>query len=265
MASLLADGERAEVVSLATKCKDAYTEVGQPGEVRAASYFTSGTAGEDVLGGGGLSLLDKYAITARTSDSCLVAKSNRRIRRFYQRYFAGIEVGGQLRILTLTTSDEAKGLDIHKAFRVLKERLRRRWGQFEYIGVKERKSDREHLHLVFRGSYMEQSQISAMWQDIYQSKVVDIRLVYKQRGGVRYLAKYLGKAMCNRYWASYGWVFKGWVGWSKFFKRVVGHFPSKGLLTCLARLDNETRKGAMVFLLRRYALFWDLIPAAGLN
>ena len=46
-------------------------------------------------------------------------------------------------------------------------------------------------HLGFSGEYMEQALISAMWQAIHQSKVVDIRAVYKDRGDARYLAKYL--------------------------------------------------------------------------
>jgi hypothetical protein len=169
--------------------------------------------------------------------------------RFYQRYFTGVGVGGQLRILTLTTSDEALllGLDIHKAFRALVMRLRRRFGSFEYIGVKEIKGDREHLHLVFRGSYMEQALISAMWQGIYHSKVVDIRKVYKARGGARYLAKYLAKGILNRYWCSYNWVFKGWVGWSKRVRKVVGQYPSKGLVQVLARLAKDKRLEAMWF------------------
>jgi hypothetical protein len=128
-------------------------------------------------------------------------------------------------------------------------RLRRRFGQFEYIGVKEVKGDRQHLHLVFRGGYMEQAIISAMWQAIHKSKIVDIRLVYKARGGVRYLAKYLTKEMFNRYWASYNWVFKGWVGWSKRFKKQIGYYPDKTILVVLARLDEVKRRVAMGFLL----------------
>ena len=169
-----------------------------------------------------------------------ISGENRRIRRFYQRYFTGVGVGGRLRILTLTTSDEAvkRGYDIHRHFRVLVLRLRRRWGRFEYIGVKEVKGGRAHLHLVFRGEYMRQVQLSAMWSSLHASPVVDIRSVYSQRGGARYLAKYLAKSVASRYWASYNWVFSGWVGWSKRVKRAFGHYPSKALLQGLARLPN---------------------------
>ena len=126
-------------------------------------------------------------------------------------------------------------------------RLRRRFGQFEYIGVREVKGDRQHIHLVSRGAYMDQALISAMWQAIHKSKVVDIRAVFKVRGGAKYLAKYLAKGTLNRYWASYNWVFTGWVSWSRRVKRAIGHFPSKRLLQSLARLDQEKRRQAQWF------------------
>jgi hypothetical protein len=120
---------------------------------------------------------------------------SRRVRRFYQRYFTGVGVGSRLRILTLTTSDEALalGLDIHESFRTLVMRLTRRYRRFEYIGIKEPKGDRVHLHLVFRGEYMAQELISALWQDIDKNEIVYIQAVYGSRGGARYLAKYLAK------------------------------------------------------------------------
>jgi len=200
------------------------------------------------------SLLDYYATTARSRKPKLGvgddAWQSRRIRRFYQRYFTGAGVGGNLRILTLTTSDEAlaSGRDIHRSFRALVLRMRRRYGKFEYIGVKEVKDGRQHLHLVFRGEYMEQAVISAMWQAVHQSPVVDIRAVYKARGGVRYLAKYLAKETLSRYWASYNWVFQGWVGWSKRFNKWFGHYPSRTILRTLARVDVGKRLTAMWFL-----------------
>ena len=179
---------------------------------------------------------------------------SRRVRRFYQRFFTGIGVGGRLRFLTLTSSDAAvaQNYDIHRHFRALVLRLRRRYGRFEYIGVKEVKRDRKHLHLVFRGEYMEQSLISAMWARIHDSPVVDLRAVYGVRGGAREMAKYLVYQALNRYWASYEWVFKGWVGWSKAVKRILGKYPLRSLLCELARLDPGKRLEAM----------WYLCPAA---
>jgi hypothetical protein len=52
----------------------------------------------------------------------------------------------------------------------------------------------EHI-LVFRGSYIEQALLSAIWAELHASPVVDIRAVYKTWGTPRYLAK----AVANRY------------------------------------------------------------------
>ncbi|MBA7584347.1 hypothetical protein ES708_26300 [subsurface metagenome] len=215
-------------------------------------------------GGGGVSssVLDYYAISRRSPTPDRGSKNldeNRRVRRFYQRYFTGVGVGGRLRVVTLTSSDEAveQGLDIHRHFTALVKRLRRRWGVFQYIGVKEIKGDREHLHLVFRGSYMQKAVISAMWGSLHLSPIVDIKAVYEARGGARYLAKYLAKEAVNRYWASYDWVFRGWVGWSRRVKRAVGRYPSRALLRSLARLDKIKRRLAMDFLEWQYRPLWE--------
>ncbi|MBA7553922.1 hypothetical protein ES705_46526 [subsurface metagenome] len=209
-------------------------------------------------GGSGSPLLDYYVISRRTPTPRL-SDNGRRVRRFYQRYFTGVGVGGRLRILTLTSSDEAvnKGYDIHKHFTALVKRLRRKWGRFEYIGVREVNGNRQHLHLVFRGEYMAQVQLSAMWASLHNSPVVDIRSVYKARGGARYLAKYLAKEAVNRYWASYNWVFQGWVGWSRRVKRAVGHYPSRALLRSLAGLDKIKRRLVMDLLEYQYRSLWE--------
>jgi len=200
------------------------------------------------------SLLDSSVITARSRKSFVgeersdkEGKTSRRVRRFYQRYFTGVGVGGRLRFLTLTSSDEAvaEGLDIHRSWRCLLMRLRRRLGRFEYVGVREVKGDRQHLHLVFRGSYIEQQLISAIWTEVHKSPVVFVEAMYKVRGGARELGKYLTKEIYNRYWASYGWVFKGWVGWSHKVRRIYGNFPSKHILVALAKLDVLERLRAM--------------------
>ena len=206
---------------------------------------------------GGLPSLDYSAISARKLQQSFLAKeqsdkagiTSRRVRRFYQRYFTGVGVGGRLRFLTLTSSDTAvaEGLDIHRSWRCLVMRLRRRLGAFEYIGVREIKGDRQHLHLVFRGSYIEQKLISAMWDKLHKSQVVFIEAVYKARGGANYLAKYICEQADNRYWCSYNWVFKGWCGWSKRVMRIVGNYPSKALLCGLARLDKDIRSGILAY------------------
>ena len=254
-----------------TQCGGLYTKDGVAPVAGATSFSSLGKVPEDGLAGGvGSSSLDYYVISGRTPKPKvlgLISQANgltardvafklgfrprgasgdwqlRRVRRFFQRFYTGVGVGGALRVLTLTTSDEAlvAGKDIHRSFRALVKRLRRRYGQFEYIAVREVKDDRVHLHVVFRGKYMQQASISNMWRLIHLSPIVDIRAVYKARGGARYLAKYLAEDACNRYWASYNWVFKGWVGWSKQFRTLTGHYPHQSVLQSLARLDVKRR------------------------
>jgi len=92
---------------------------------------------------------------------------------------------------------------------------------------------------------MQQASISKMWEEIHASPVVDIRAVYKARGGARYLAKYLVKGTQSRYWASYNWVFSGWVGWSQRFNKCFGHYPDRTLLRGLAQMGAGTRLALM--------------------
>lgn len=210
---------------------------------------------------GQTSLLDYCVTTARSRKLALGekrsfwaerqkdddGKTSRRIRRFYHRYFTGVGVGGRLRFLTLTSSDQAvvEGLDIHRSWRCLVMRLRRRWGAFEYIGVREIKGDRQHLHLVFRGSYIQQQLISAMWNDIHKSPIVFVEAMHKVRGGANELAKYLGKEVYNRYWASYNWVFRGWVSWTRAVKRYTQRYPTRSIIITLARMLPGRRREVM--------------------
>lgn len=74
--------------------------------------------------------------------------------------------------------------------------------------------------MCFRGSYIEQAYLSALWQHIHQSPVVDIRRVKagkrNKRGVANYLAKYMSKELVKRYSWSWGWVYKGFVAtWKK--------------------------------------------------
>ena len=186
---------------------------------------------------------DDYWGSVETDEA---GKTQRRTRRLYQRFHTGVNIGGRVRFLTLTSSDEAVAAkrDIHNSWRILLKRLRRRLGRFEYIGVREVAEDgRQHLHLVFRGSYIEQVLISHLWEEIHLSPMVYIEAV-NMKGIHRmghYLAKYIAKSVFNRYWASYGWVFKGWVGWSKRVKRTTGAYPSRELIGALARMGEVSR------------------------
>jgi len=92
-------------------------------------------------------------------------------RRCYHRVLSGVERGGTLRFLTLTSSNESPDT-CQRSFRALYMRLKRRNLIQGYIKVPEMsKNGKQHLHVLFRGSYLEQSLISNWWQEIHHAKV----------------------------------------------------------------------------------------------
>ena len=65
-------------------------------------------------------------------------------------------------------------------------------------------------------------------------------------GAARYLGKYLHMQSYHvrKYIMSAGWVFKGWIAWSKWYKRHYGVYPDQmypGILAKLARMPKRVR------------------------
>lgn len=135
-------------------------------------------------------------------------------RRCYHRVISGIERGGHLRFLTLTSGPESPE-NCQRSWRMLYMRLLRRKLISGYIKVPEyTKAGKQHLHVIFRGSYIEQAYISALWNEIHNAKIVDIRLIKKlnRKGNIAaYMAKYMAKEGACRYSWSWGWVWRGFV------------------------------------------------------
>jgi hypothetical protein len=158
----------------------------------------------------------------------------KKARRCYHRVMSGLERGGQIRFLTLTSSIEAPK-DIQRSWRALYMRLKRRGLIVGYIKVPEIKNGRIHLHILFRGSFISQLLISRMWEEIHKSRVVDIRFVKLsgRKGRIaNYMAKYMTKESAGRYSWSWGWVWRGfcrhWALWKKYWWN---HFDVKGKTT----------------------------------
>ena len=143
-------------------------------------------------------------------------------RRCYHRVISGIERGGQLRFLTLTSSNLSPDT-CQRSFRALYMRLKRRNLMEGYIKVPElSKNGKQHLHVLFRGSYIDQQLISHWWQELHQAKIVDIRKVNyggsKQRIA-NYMAKYMSKENAFRYSWNWGWVWRGFCNDWRNLKR----------------------------------------------
>jgi len=94
-------------------------------------------------------------------------------------------------------------------------RLKRRGLIEGYIKVPERsKNGKQHLHVLFRGKYIPQDQLSTWWQELHKAKIVDIRRAGKgrsPRGLAGDMASYMTKQKLYRYSWSWGWVWHGFV------------------------------------------------------
>lgn len=127
-----------------------------------------------------------------------------------------------MRFLTLTSSDEAPD-DIQRSWRCLYMRLKRRGIKLEYIKVPETDTNgRQHLHILYRGDFIHQKLIKAMWRKIHYSSIVDIRLVRTYGKPARiasYMAKYMAKEMSGRYSWSWFWVWPGFCKHWTIYKR----------------------------------------------
>ena len=141
-------------------------------------------------------------------------RRKRRRNRCFQRVMSGMRLGGNLKMLTLTTSREAfdAGKDIQRSFRALVMRLRRRNLCTGYVRVVEfTRAGLPHYHVIVRGGYIPQWWLSRVWAEIHLSPVVDVRAVRGRAGGAAYLAKYLGKDARSRYSWGWDWVWRGFA------------------------------------------------------
>lgn len=172
----------------------------------------------------------------------------------YHRVMSGLEKGGQLRLLTLTTASESQNGDFQKHFRMLRMRLLRRGLLLDYIRCREMtKSGRRHEHILIRGGYIDQMYLSHLWEQIHGAPVVWIQQVRGKSRLASYLAKYASKGIEARTAYSWGWVWRGFahswslvkrVGWRwgytfaeilTFWRTCVsiGYKPDERMLACL--------------------------------
>lgn len=162
------------------------------------------------------SLLDKESTSARWQN---LTPEKKRFKRMYHRVRTGLERKGSVRLLTLTTADQARGRDFQRDFRKLIMRLKRRGLVESYIRCPEKtEAGSRHDHILFRGSYIEQAYLSHLWREIHHSPVVDIRRVRGRHRLACYLANYLAKSPSARYSYSWSWVWKGFAKSWKFLK-----------------------------------------------
>ena len=173
----------------------------------------------------------------------------RRRARFWHRLFTGAEAADRLRFLTLNSSDESivLGIDIVKSLSKLVKRARRKYGKFEYFGVVAYDGNeplREHIHVICKGEFMPQCELEDMWIDVHRSIKPYIEGVDDVVGAARYIGNYLNMQSyrVHKYIMSGGWVFPGWVGFSKWFRREFGEYPPRDMMIELSRMSTEERE-----------------------
>jgi hypothetical protein len=176
----------------------------------------------------------------------------RKRARFWHRFYTGAESADKLRFLTFNSSDESivLGINILESFSKLVKRARRKYGEFEYFGVvacDENEPLREHIHVICKGVYMPQRELEDMWVGVHRSIKPYIEAVSDVGGAAGYLGKYLHAQSYHvrKYIMSAGWVFPGWISWSKWYRRNYGVYPDQkypGVLVKLARLSKKERE-----------------------
>lgn len=150
----------------------------------------------------------------------------RKYKRAYQRFMLGTKMGGDLKLLTLTTPENYKG-DIHNAWLNFVKRMRRRGVVREYYVVKEynKKHSCEHLHAVVRMNYVEYMQALAQWKAVTGASWIHIDGISKHKGMMSYLGKYMNKNIIlgvkkHSYWYSFGWIYRKWRQYTKDMYRL---------------------------------------------
>lgn len=161
----------------------------------------------------------------------------KRYKRCFCRVISGLEKDPDCRFVTLTSSPQSAN-PIQRDFRRLTMRLKRLHLLTDYIKVIElTQSGLEHIHMVFRGSYIESQLLSHLWDKIHQAPNTDIRRVWQAQSSYRRVAGYIAKEMSKqgyrRYSWSWGWVYKGFVGIWKQAK----HFYSQATFFSQGELD----------------------------
>ncbi len=117
----------------------------------------------------------------------------------------------RVRFLTLTSTADSPE-DIHHSWRLLVKRIRREYGKFEYLAIRELTgSGLKHLHILFRGGFVPQKWVSSTWGAIHGARITYVEEVKgKSKQVANYIAKYI-TTDSQRFWWSWGWVYRRFV------------------------------------------------------
>lgn len=134
------------------------------------------------------------------------------------------------RFITLTVSPHVgvgpleRAYELSRSWRNIVKCLKRKYpGQsLQYLCVFEKqKSGEPHLHILWRGPWVDQAWLSSQMQSRMGAPICDVRSVTKRKEIAGYVAKYIGKASqkfgnLKRYWKSKAYdLSESMDGWNK--------------------------------------------------
>ena len=144
-------------------------------------------------------------------------------RRQYQHLISGIKRQRakklQVRVITLTSSNESSWEHLNSNWQVLRKRIERRYGvKVEYWKLKTNEGNGV-LHIVYTGCYIPQRWLSNAWNTIHGARIVYIQALFRKQSPKRLASYIAGHYLAGhdyltftRQSESWGWCFRG-RGW----------------------------------------------------
>jgi hypothetical protein len=182
-----------------------------------------------------------------------------KINRFFVKAMRGAECGYQKKMLfrwfTCTESDEAieAGIDSNKMFNRFFTMVRYHCPDFQYIVIEHRQGDgwRRNWHVLSYGTdKLPLDIMDAWWKANFKSMITGMEVIKSMKKAVKYVAGYLAEPeKYVRSFHSQGWVFPGWIDFSKKYNKEYETWPDQGSLVKMALMSDVERKAVMKFIL----------------
>ncbi|GAH96845.1 unnamed protein product [marine sediment metagenome] len=171
---------------------------------------------------GGSPSLDNYVPKLTAEEVAVYRNRKRKRKRAYQRIKSGLAVGGCLRFITLTSSPDSDPARLGRDLSNLVKRIRRKYGKFEYVAVKVLEEGYGVIHIIARGAFIPQRELSKDWKSLRNAPIVDIRAITRtpSRVGNYIISQYVSnQAGVTRLSWSWSWVYRGFCKvWSIYKK-----------------------------------------------
>ena len=184
------------------------------------------------------------------------AKHFHRVNRFLVRGFRGVACGSAKHyrfrwfVLTSSPASYAQNLDFGAIFHRFVDWLRYYCPDFQYIVI-EHFIPRKHWHIISFGSDMlPLAKMRNWWISHFSSTITGMEEIRHIEKAMFYVAGYLaGSAKFVRSWSSQGWVFRGWVGFSRKYRSQYGSYPDSDTIVNLSLLPKAKRTFEVEWLL----------------